>query len=207
MYTSNLKYEGRKKRAASLEPAKLKAPVSTTSPERLVLTLKQQRLKNKELEENLAKMQLEIEKSGQKINETLEDDLISLCSKEDNNSIPPFMKLFWDEQQKYLRTSKTGRRYHPMIIKYCLNLAAKSTAAYSELRYDSAAGSGVLVLPSLRTLRYYRNYIKPTLGFNPDVIKDLKQNTEDFSEQERYVTILIDEMKIQEDLVWEKNSG
>ena len=62
------------------------------------------------------------------------------------------MKLFWDEQQKYLRTSKTGRRYHPMIIKYCLNLAAKSTAAYSELRYDSATSSGVLVLPSLRTL-------------------------------------------------------
>ena len=149
---SNLKYEGRKKGPTSLEPAKLKAPVSITSPERLVLTLKQRRLKNKELEENLAKIQLEIEKSGQKINEKLEDDLISLYSKEDGNSISPFMKLFWDEQQKYVRTSKTGRRYHPMIIKYCLNLAAKSTAAYSELRYDSATSSGVLVLPSLRTL-------------------------------------------------------
>ena len=53
----NLKYEGRKKGAASLEPAKLKAPASITSPERLVLTLKKQRQKNKELEENLAKMQ------------------------------------------------------------------------------------------------------------------------------------------------------
>ena len=205
--TSNLKYEGRKKGAASLEPAKLKAPVSITSSERLVLTLKQQRLKNKDLEENFAKMQLEVEKSEQKINETLEDDLISLYSREDNNSIPRFMKLFWDEQQKYLRTSKTGRRYHPMIIKYCLNLAAKSTAGYSELRYDSATGSGGLVLPSLRALRDYKNYIKPTRGFNPDVIKDLKQKTEDFSEQERYVTIFIDEMKIQEDLLWEKNSG
>ena len=39
-----------------------------------------------------------------------------------------------------------------MIIKYCLNLAAKLTAAYSELRYDLAAVSGVLVLPNLRTL-------------------------------------------------------
>ena len=39
------------------------------------------------------------------------------------------------------------------------------------------------------------------------MIKDLKQKTEDFSEQERYVTVLINEMKIQEDLVWEKNSG
>ena len=107
--------------------------------------------------------------------------------------------------KKYLTTSKTGRRYHPMIIKYCLNIDVKSTAAYSELRYDLATGSGVLVLPSLRTLRDYKNYIKPTSGFNPDVIKDLKQKTEDFSGQERYVTILIDKMKIQ-DLVLEENS-
>ena len=75
------------------------------------------------------------------------------------------------------------------------------------MRYDSATGSGVLVLPSLITFRDYRNYIKPTHGFNPDVTKDLKQKSEDFSEQERYVKILIDEMKIQEDLVWEKYSG
>ena len=83
--TSNLKHEGRKKGAGSLEPATLKVPVSITSPERLVLTLKQQRLKTKELDENLAKMLLEIEKSGQKINETLKNDLISLYSKEDSN--------------------------------------------------------------------------------------------------------------------------
>ena len=69
------------------------------------------------------------------------------------------------------------------------------------MRYDSATGSGVLVLPSLRTLRDYRNYFKPTRGFNPDVVKNLKQKTEDFSEQEKYVTILIIKMKIQEDLV------
>ena len=179
----------------------MKASVRITSPERLILTHKQQRLKNKELEESLAKMRLEIEKSGQKINETLENDLISLYSKKDSNSIPPFMKLFWDEQQNCVRTSTAGRRYHLMIIKYCLNLAAKSTAAYSELSYDSATGSGVLVLPSLRTLRDYRNYFKPTRGFNPDVVKNLKQKTEDFSEQEKYVTILIIKMKIQEDLV------
>ena len=42
--TSHLKYEGTKKGAATLEPAKLKAAVSITLPERLVLTLKQQRL-------------------------------------------------------------------------------------------------------------------------------------------------------------------
>ena len=79
------------------------------------------------------------------------------------------MKLFWEKQQKYLVTSKTSRRYHLMIIKFSLALAAKSSSAYSELRYGSEKGSGVLVLPSVRTMRDYRNYIKSTRGFNPKV--------------------------------------
>ena len=54
-----------------------------------------------------------------------------------------------------------------MNIKYCLNLAAKSSSTYSDLRYDSKSGSGILLLPSLRTLRDYKNYIKPTRGLNP----------------------------------------
>ena len=47
-----------------------------------------------------------------------------------------FMKFFWEEQQKYLKSSSTGIIYHPMIIRYCLSLAAKSSAANDEIRYD-----------------------------------------------------------------------
>ena len=57
-----------------------------------------------------------------------------------------------------------------MIIKYCLSLATTSTSVYSELSYDSKTGNGVQALPSLRTLRDYRNYIRPTQGFNSEVI-------------------------------------
>ena len=202
-----LKYKNQREMSKSLEPAKLKAPVSFTSSERLVLTLKQERLRNKQLEEHIGKVKLEIEASGKHINESFESDLVILYSKADIKAVPPFMKLFWEEQQKYLVRSKTGRRYHPMIIKFCLALAAKSSSAYSELRYDSEKGSGVLVLPGLRTLRDYRNYIRPTRGFNPEVVWDLKENTKEFSEQERYATILMDEMKIQNDLVWDKHTG
>ena len=170
-----LKYENRRKISKSLEPAKLKAPVSFTSPERLVLTLKQQRLRNKQLEEHIEKMKLETETSGKHTNESLESDLMTLYSKADSKVIPPFMKLFWEEQQKYVVRSKTGRRYHPIIIKLCLALAAKSSSAYSELKYDSEEGSGVLVLPSLRALRDYRNYIRPTRGFNSKVVWDVKE--------------------------------
>ena len=38
-------------------------------------------------------------------------------------------------------------------------------------------------------------------------VDELNKKTELFSESERYVTILFDEMKIQEDLVWDKHTG
>ena len=43
--------------------------------------------------------------------------------------------------------------------------------------------------------------------FNPHVINELAKKTVSFSEIESYVTILFDEMKIQENLVWDKHSG
>ena len=67
------------------------------------------------------------------------------------------MKLFWEEQKKYNKESKSSSiRYHPMVIKFCLSLATKSSSIYSDLRYDNKTGSGILVLPSLRTLRDYK---------------------------------------------------
>ena len=103
-------------------------------------------------------------------------------------------------------SSPSSIRYHPMIIKYCISLAAKSSA-YSDLRYNSRTGSGVLIFPSLRTLRDYKNYIRQKRGFNNEVVDELNKKTELFSESERYVTILFNEMKIQEDLVWDKHTG
>ena len=96
------------------------------------------------------------------------------------------MKLFWEEQQKYIiATSKSGIRYHPMVIKYCLSLAAKSPGAYEELRFDEKKGTGILVLPSQRTLRDYRNYIKPKRGFNEQVVSELPEKTSPFLPQEK----------------------
>ena len=92
----------------------------------------------------------------------------------DKNNIPPFMKMFWEEQQKYVSLSKKGVRYHPMIIRYCLALAAKSPPAYDDIRYDEKRKTGFLVLPSRRRLRDYKNYIRPQQDFNPNVIKELR---------------------------------
>ena len=80
----------------------------------------------------------------------------------------PHMRVFWEQQRKMLAQKKFGRRYHPHIIRICLSIHAKSPAAYEELR-----DSGILVLPSEKTLRDYRNFFTPRAGFDPSNVERL----------------------------------
>ena len=75
------------------------------------------------------------------------------------------------------------------------------------MRYDQKTGTGFLILPSQRRLRDYRNYIRPKRGFNHEIIDELIQKTSNFSDAEKHVVLLLDEMKIQENLVWDKHTG
>ena len=188
-------------------PAKLNAPISLTSPERLKLTMQNYRIENKTLKAEIQQLQKEISKSSLPINAELNDDFISIIQNTDQSKIPPFMKFFWEEQQKYISSSKTGIRYHPMIIRYCLGLASKSASVYDDIRYDEKSGTGIVILPSRRRLRDYKNYIHPHRGFNPSIIQELKNKVKQFSEIEKFVVLLFDEMKIQENLVWDKHTG
>ena len=64
-------------------------------------------------------------------------------SNANSKDVPTFMKLFWEEKQKYLSASSSKSvRYHPMIIRYCLGLAAKSTVVYDEIRFNEKTNSG-----------------------------------------------------------------
>ena len=69
-----------------------------------------------------------------------------------------------------------------MTIKFSLYIEAKSSS-YEELRFNDKTCGGILVLPSLRTLGYYQNYIKTKEGFNAQVFADLKQKTQCFLTQ------------------------
>ena len=173
-----------------------------------LLNLQQKRLECKQLEREISNMRKALDNGSKKVSSELSSAFQKLFSQCNEKEVPSFMKLFWEEQQKYISSSSpTSIRYHPMIIKFCLNLAAKSSSAYKDLKYDSTTGTCILVLPSLRTLCNYKNYIRRTRGFNPEVINELTKKTVSFSQIERYVTILFDEMKIQEKLVWDKHSG
>ena len=89
-----------------------------------------------------------------------------------------------------------------MVICYCLSLATKSPACYEELRK-----SKILVLPSQRTLKDYRNCIRPKAGFQEEVIEELKDLTNSYFDVQRYIVLLFDEMKIMSNLVFDKVTG
>lgn len=101
-----------------------------------------------------------------------------------------------------------GMRWHPMIVRWCLYLRQKSTAAYDALR-----DSGFIRLPSSRTLFDYSHYTRSDNGFLPDVIEVLKEEAakRDMYNKDlpwkNYVGILFDEIKVRSDLVYDKHTG
>ena len=188
------------KESRSAKPAHVKAPVSRTDPKRIKLTLQGQRLRCAELEQQLKNMKAELQKSNIEIDNELSDDFTRIIGSA--KQVTPFMNLFWQEQKKLFSRNSTGVRYHPMIIRFCLSLAAKSPSCYEELR-----NSGVLVLPSQRRLKDYRNAIKPDRGFQKGVIDVLKEETDSYFDVQRYVILLFDEMKVMANLVLDKTTG
>ena len=53
----------------------------------------------------------------------------------------------------------------------------------------------------------YWKYIRPQRGFNPEAVNELTRKTQDITDMEHFTVLLFDEMKVQEDLVWDNNTG
>ena len=191
----------RKKSKSAAIPAKSKAPLSACGQEKLRVTVEATRLENKQLNERLKSLQDKIEKDGIGISDKLERDLLKIMSGQ-NLEATPHMKFFWQQQMVLLQSKKMGRRYHPQVIRFALSIHGKSPAAYRELRE-----SGALVLPSERVLRDYKNYFKPKPGINMENIECVREKVRSFSEVQRYVVLVMDEMKIESSLVFDKYSG
>ncbi len=69
--------------------------------------------------------------------------------------------------------------------------------------------SGILKLPSSRTLRDYTHFASAKPGFSVEVDKMLIDASKVAScpEREKYVLLLLDEMHVKEDLIFNKHSG
>lgn len=93
-----------------------------------------------------------------------------------------------------------------MFIKWCLSLKLVSSARYSALR-----STNVLVLPSECTLRDYTHFVKAKSGFQADLdqqlLREARLHTHEIPEFQKFVCLIFDEMKVNEDLVYNKHSG
>ena len=122
---------------------------------------------------------------------------------EKNQSRDHFQKIFWDQQRKYNKLkNKKGMRWHPLMIRFALNMKYLSSTAYRSL-------GSFLALPSQRTLRDYTHFMKFDAGVNGDVVKRLKEDMkfEQCSPSYKKVTVSMDEMKIKSSLVFNKSTN
>ena len=141
------------------------------------------------------------EQNGMIMDRALHSDLQSIVNenKQDISKLHPegtFKRLFWEQQvaaleQKDARTMT----WHPMMIRWCLHLKLISTDAYSSLR-----SSGLLKLPSERTLRDYTYFVKSLPGFQDDIdqllVEEVKQASRTQNESNKFMALLLDKVNI-----------
>ena len=104
------------------------------------------------------------------VDKNLEKDLRMIMeekTEEIRKQYPPasFCRLFWEQQVEAMKAKdRRQMRWHPMLIKWCLNL---------KLLYHALRSSDLLVLPLERTLRYYVHFVKAKAGFQLDLDQHL----------------------------------
>ena len=87
--------------------------------ENLPVFRRQTTFSSKESKEKVMELQQELSKSSLKVSENLGEDLTSIMAGADQHDISPFIKSFWEEQQKYIKCSSREIRYRPVIIRFC----------------------------------------------------------------------------------------
>ena len=187
--------------------------LSTPEKDKRLQRLHQQhRMDRKKLARLQATLERAIEQRGVTVDEGLHQDLQGII-KENEKSVcdahPPgsFSRLFWDNQVRASAASDArSMKWDPLMIRWCLYLRHLSGSAYEMLRE-----SGVVKLPSQRTLRDYTYmYIaKAAAGFSREIDVHLMEaaNLLSCPEREKHIVLLMDEMHLREDLVYDLHTG
>ena len=181
--------------------------------------LREQKSEIDSLQNTVRQLKRKFEKEIQTVGVSVKDhehmelsDLMSSCTGDFNKAFPNSssrQRLFWEQQFDCIKKSdKRGMCWHPMIIRWCLYIRHKSQKAY-----DAMKDSGFISLPSSRTLYDYSHFLKSELGFQADVFKLVQSEARKhglYTEGQEWKTnvgLLFDEIKIKEDLVYDKHSG
>ena len=161
----------------------------------------------KKLKRLKEKLYSKIEEEGVELSEEDCNDLTEIFEQADKETKKltreHFQKIFWEQQRTYNELqSKKSIRWHPLMIRFALNLKYLSTSAYRAL-------SSFIALPSQRTLCDYTHVMKVTSGVSYPMIQRLKDdmNFINSTTADRIVGILMDEMKVKSSLVFNKQSG
>ena len=153
----------------------------------------------KRLQEKVAEV---IEKNDVEVSGKLDDDL---CNILDDAKLSPVQALFFEQQLKAVNAKKAcGRRWHATLIRFALLLRTTSAAAYRAVQ-----DSGVIVLPSERTLFDYSHVMSPEAGCNADkLVRVTKKVLTHYPKSyQSYHVLLMDEMYINQKLVYDKATG
>ena len=116
------------------------------------------------------------------------------CEVASCHSPGSFPRVFWEQQLEAARRKDSrGMRWHPLLIKWAVYLHYHSSGAYDTLR-----SSGIIQLPSQRTLRDYTHHFKAKVGFSAEVEQQLVSHPDvrDAEEWKRHVILVLDEMHI-----------
>ena len=168
------------------------------------------------LQKELIKVKKQRDRLITKVNKIIEAESISL-SQHDHEDLKEIIvneehkikhkstlqKIFWDQQVEAAKKfDSRGMKWHPLMVRLCILLRHQSQSAYEILRQ-------CISLPSQRTLRDYTHFIKAKPGFSGEVDSLICSTAQinECEERERNVIILLDEMHIREDLVFDKNTG
>lgn len=91
-----------------------------------------------------------------------------------------------------------------MMILWCLYIKHLSSGAHEAIR-----SKGVRTLPSQRTLRDYSHHMPSNVGFDAKVDEHLmtEAKMDTLEEFQKCAIILVDEMHIKDDLVYDKHTG
>ena len=184
----------------------------------LTLSKDEMKTRMKNLHTELRKIQKQKERLIHKVDSLVERDSVTLNPADHNDmrqlilkeeekvetqQLTQFQKLFWHQQAEASKKEDSrGMKWHPKMIKWCIYLRHQSQKAYEAMRQ-------CVHLPSQRTLRDYTHHVKANEGFSVDVDDQLCKAARmgDCEEREKYVMLLVDEMHIKEDLVFDKHTG
>ena len=170
-----------------------------------------QRAALKEERRRVRKLKLRVEnlsKEGVEVDSDSHEDLLAIMKENSEKVVAKypdnsFARLFWSQQLKAAQQkSSKSMRWHPVMVRWCIYLRHISGKGYNLLR-----DSGCISLPSQRTLRDYTYYNKACTGFSAGTDEELVRLLQGCEEWQKIVLLLLDEMYIKEDIVYNKHTG